>query len=82
MSERAADFLEGFKDEHVHATGYPQDHSEARDLANQSVAEAEAKGIPRAELDAAADGDLVGYMQDALEGANDAEVQRLADKDD
>lgn len=83
MSQRAVEFVDNWIAENIHAEGYPPegDDSEARGLATMCEAAAQQAGISKAEIDEDLI-DLVEYMSQALENVNDAEVERLAAKDD
>ncbi|BAQ45884.1 MULTISPECIES: DUF768 domain-containing protein [Methylobacterium] len=83
MSQKAQQFVDDWIDTHIHAEGYqPEgDNSEAAMRAEQCRAMAEIQGISHSEIEESV-GDLVGYMADAIERANDAEIQRLSAKDD
>jgi hypothetical protein len=83
MSERALGFVEEWTSENVHAEGYtPEgDNSQAKSLAVQCLAAANAQGISEAEIKQSID-DLTEFMAGAIEEANDREVRRLAAKDD
>ena len=81
MSNSAADFLNSWVEENIHAGAYPQDIKEGQLPAQQCIAEAKAKGITKQQLEEAAGDDLVSYMFSALERATDMEVDRLVTKD-
>ena len=83
MHNDAKDFVEGWISENVHPTGYQAegDNREAARLALACRAAAKEVGIERAAIDAEF-GSLADYMAEAIEAANDAEVARLASKDD
>jgi hypothetical protein len=83
-------FFRRWKFNNVNAEGYEQkgDLRAARRLADQCRASAEREGITSEQLDEAAadmiggDDDLIELMSNAIEQANDDEVQRHAEKDD
>lgn len=83
MSEKAREFVDGWIAENVHATGYePEgDATEAKRLAFECWAAADKAGIPRGQIEQAV-GPLVDHMAAAIEEVNDAEVRRLAARDD
>ncbi|MBG0801381.1 DUF768 domain-containing protein [Methylocystis sp. H4A] len=83
MSQRATDFIENWVANNIFAEGYEEEgtNAEAMRFAGLCATAAEARGIPRKELEEAA-GDLVEHMADAIESANDAEVARQAGRDD
>jgi hypothetical protein len=81
VSKRAADFLNNWIDENIHAGAYPQDRKEGKVPAETCIAEAKTKGISKQELEEAAGDDLTSYMFSALEKAADSEVDRLVAKD-
>lgn len=68
MSERALAFVEGWVSDHVH----PEDHepegdnTRAKQLAEECLMAANAKGIPKAEIDQAVD-DLTAFMAGQIE---------------
>jgi hypothetical protein len=72
MSERAIAFVEKWVSEHVK----PQ----AAALAQQCVQDAQAAGIPEAEIHDAFE-DLVDYMAGEIEEANEREADSLAGED-
>lgn len=83
-------FLTGWITENINAEAYePEgDDTRARGFAALCRIDAKEAGIPVSVLDAAArdmiggGDDLVGLMANALKSTTDAEVQRLASKDD
>lgn len=82
MSQRGTDFLNDWVRENVNADAYPNnDKQRAEQLVAECLAEAEKDGITRAEIEADL-GNLEDFMMDAMEAATDAEVGRLASKDD
>jgi len=83
VSKRGTDFLEAWVSENINPEGYaPEgDDSRAKELAEQCLFAAKAQGITKDELEEDV-GDIVDYMADAAEDATDAEVARLAAKDD
>ena len=82
MSMKAREFVEKWVNENVHPTGYePEgDSAEAKKLANACWRAVDLAGIGRPQVAAEID-DLEDFMGDAIERVNDAEVQRLVDKD-
>lgn len=82
MTDKTHTFIDGWIEDNVSATGYePEgDGTEAKRLAAQCWRECDSAGISRPAVNAAV-GDLVAYMADAIERVNNAEVQRLANKD-
>jgi hypothetical protein len=83
MTDRALAFVEGWIEDNLRAEGYPPagDTSQAAALAAQCLVAAKAADIPEAEITPGTFENLVDYMAGELEEANDAEVERLADKD-
>ncbi len=75
------EFLDNWAREHVQSTVY-DDNGTARNLAAQCRQEAKEAGISEASVIKAAGGDLESFMLDRLNSAADAEVKRLAAKDD
>jgi hypothetical protein len=69
--------------ENIHAVEYPAegDTSEAEGLASSCLADASAKGISEAEIKESV-GDLTDFMYQAINEANDREVERIAARDD
>lgn len=82
MGQNAREFVEGWIDQNVHATGYaPEvDNAEAKRLAVECWAAADQAGVSRASI--AEEFNLPDRMAEAIEAVNDAEVERLASKDD
>ncbi len=82
MAEKAAEFVEAWIEENIHATGYePEgDASEAKEKAVACWAAADMKGISRAAIQKEV-GDLVERMARAIESVNDHEVSRQVAKD-
>jgi len=84
MSQRGIDFANEWVSENINAGPYaPEDgpHPEAEEAVERLVAEAAEKGISREEMEADL-GDLGEFISGAFESATDAEVERLASKDD
>ena len=83
MSDVAKKFVDSWISDNVHPTTYePEgDNKGAAHLAAACWLEADGAGISRASIEAAV-GPLMDYMAQAIERANDAEVRRLAAKDD
>lgn len=90
MIEAVKQFIQRWKTDNINAEGYEQegDLRKAEWLADQCRTSAEREGITEAQLDeAAADmigggDDLVDLMSNAIKEANDAEVDRRAERDD
>jgi membrane-bound lytic murein transglycosylase B len=71
MSERALGFVEEWVSEHVTAADAAGDsQARAKALASQCLAEANAQGIPAAEINDAID-DLTAFMSGAIEEASE-----------
>ncbi len=89
MIQDAKDFINDWVRENINAEAYTAygDDSRARELAERCRSGAKEAGISENDLDAAVDdmwgggNGLMGFMADAMEAATDAEVRRLADKD-
>jgi hypothetical protein len=83
MKDRALAFVEEWASEKIQAEGYPAegDKSEAKALAFSCLTDASAKGISEAEIRESV-GDLTDFMSQAIEEANNREVERLAERDD
>lgn len=83
MSERGLRFVEAWIVENVNAEGYePEgDNSHARMLAVLCLEAAKAEGISKKEIEEHV-GDINDFMSQAIDEANDAEVARLAARDD
>ena len=85
----AKNFLAEWVTENAHPEGYePEgDDTRARDLAGACGEDASKEGLSARDLDIAArdmiggGDDLVTFVAHALEGATDAEIRRLAEKD-
>ena len=84
MSERAQKFIDGWVLENIQVETYLNEDGDDRPkaYAKQCIAAAEAKGISKKELEETVGGDLVSYMAGEMTAATDAEVKRLAEKDD
>jgi hypothetical protein len=90
MVQDAKGFITEWMSENVNAGPFaaPGGRSRARELAEQCTDDAKADGISADDLDAAvkemtgSDDDLVAFMVTAVKSATDAEVRRLAEKDD
>jgi hypothetical protein len=81
MSERARDFVESFRDEYQHPSGYEaEDVAESKALAAACYDAAAIEGIPRAEIDEEYD-DLVAEFASSHESMIDDEVKAKAAKD-
>ena len=72
MSDHAFEFLQSWVVENVKATIV---EDEAEHLAKDCVWEAHTRGIPKADLIAAAGGDLDAYILTELNRAGDGEVE-------
>ena len=83
MSERGLRFVEEWIVENVHPEGYqPEgDNREARMLAVLCLKAAKDAGISKKEIEENV-GDIEDFMSQAIDEANDAEVARLAARDD
>ena len=83
MSNRGIEFVEGWISENVDPEAYAAkgDHSRARALAEQCLADAEAQGISKKVIEDSV-GDLTDRMARAMEQSTDAKVTRLAARDD
>jgi hypothetical protein len=83
MTEDAKAFVEHWVEDNIHPTGYePEgDATEARKAMLACFRDADRAGISRRSIQDAI-GDLQEYMVKAIENVNDAEVARLAAKDD
>jgi hypothetical protein len=80
MSVRGREFVDHWVFENINAS--PEGNaSEARTKAEELVAVAQAQGVSKHEMEEEV-GDLAGYLSGAMEWAADAEVARLAAKDD
>lgn len=90
MIRDAKDFVNDWVRENINAEAYATyaDTSRARELAGRCRAEAKEAGISDNDLDTAVDdmwgggNGLMGFIADAMEAATDAEVRRLAGRDD
>lgn len=82
MGEGARQFVEQWIDDNVHSSGYePEgDAAESKRLAAECWAAADQAGVSRASIQEEV-GHLPDYMAERLKAVNDAEVQRLIDKD-
>lgn len=83
MAENAREFVDSWIEENIQPTGYqPEgDRTEAERLAAACLIAAKSAGVSEEAIQNEI-GDLVAYMDDAIERANNAEVRRLVDKDD
>jgi hypothetical protein len=83
MSNRAAKFLDRWETEHVKRVERSDQAEEARRLAFLCRADAAEAGISEQDLDAAADGDLIGNMAHALGAAafRQLAAEQWADED-
>jgi hypothetical protein len=83
MSERGQKFIDQWIENNIFAEGYaPEgDDTEARQLAEQCLGGAGEEGVTKAEIEEAI-GDIVAYLNAAIERVNDDEVERQAAKDD
>jgi hypothetical protein len=84
MSQRTADFVRDWVSENVHFVGYPTDDGidpEAKALAVQFIAAAEAEGISRKDLEKEC-GDISSFLHGELERLADEEVRAKAARDD
>jgi hypothetical protein len=83
MSVRGREFVDHWVFENINAGPYqPEgDLSEARRMAEELVTVAEAQGVSKGEMEEEV-GDLAHYLSGAMESATDAEVARMAAKDD
>ena len=83
MSVRGREFVDHWVFENINASPYqPEGNaSEARTKAEELAAVAQAQGVSKHEMEEEV-GDLAGYLSGAMESATDAEVARLAAKDD
>ena len=79
---RVSDFLEGWVSKNIFPEGFqPEgDDSEARLRAEQCFNAAVSEGLTKKDIENEVD-DLVGYMSDAIESANDEEIARQSAKD-
>lgn len=75
-------WLEGWVENNLTAPGYVEAKAAMRDQAEACAVEATSEGISIAELKEAAGGDLEAYLLDRRNALTDAEVGRLASKDD
>ena len=73
MKARAIKFLSHWCSLHINALAFPQNRSEGEVLAGHCMADATRAGLSAKEIKDAADGDLAGYMFEAL--YQDAEVK-------
>ena len=84
MSELVTGFMDEWLSDNLHISGYPQEQvpdPEAVILATQCITAAKKAGISKADLEHEY-GDIPAFMHRRLERAVDAEVDRLAAKDD
>lgn len=84
MSQRGIDFARNWVSDNIHAGPYaPEDgpHPEAQQAVERLVEEAAQAGITQEEIEEDV-GDLHDYVSEAFESATDAEVERLASRDD
>jgi hypothetical protein len=83
MSDHAKQFVERWISKNVHVTrlGVDGDAHAAKELAAQCWAAADSAGVSRLEIKTSC-GDLVQRIAAAIESVNDAEVSRLAAKND
>jgi hypothetical protein len=83
MSVRGRQFVDHWVFENISAGPYQRegDASAAQRQAEELVAVAEIQGVSKIEMEDEV-GDLVDYLAGAMESATDAEVARLAAKDD
>jgi hypothetical protein len=77
MSDYAKTWLDGWVEKKVSATPYLQQRRQATEVYLPAArAEAMRVGITRRELDAAAGGDLVAFLENAIEDKMDIEVRK------
>ena len=83
MSERGAEFLVSWVESHLESQERPAgwDGQEASAKAEQCVAAAEARGIPKAELEAEV-GPIAGYMRVMMTTPTDIGIVQLAPDDE
>lgn len=83
MVDRVSDFVNSWISENVNAEGYPAegDLEQAKIFAQQLLAEAKEASISKKEIESLF-GDVVDYIANEINRANDDEVSRLAAKDD
>jgi hypothetical protein len=78
----ALDFLNNWISENINAEAYDPPKGVIEEYAERCIAEAEAGGFTRVQIEDAAGGNLTGHIAAEMEAATDREVKRLADKDD
>ena len=77
MTESAKGWLTGWIHDRVHAAPYQQQKRQVTDVyAPACRAEATKAGITRRELEQAADGNLLTYLESAVEDKMDVEVRK------
>jgi hypothetical protein len=83
MSVRGREFVDHWIFENIDASPYQPDGdiSEGRRKADELVTVAQAQGVSKREMEEEV-GDLANYLSGAMEIATDAEVARLAAKED
>lgn len=84
MTKKAEKFVEEWVADNIHATGYePEgDLRAAKVASSKMLAAADEAGIARRDIEAYTGKDITVFMADRIDSANDAEVDRLAAKDD
>ncbi len=83
MGENVTDFVNTWVNENINPTAYAGDgesHPETEQMVEQLLADAEAEGITRAQIEEHF-GDVEDFIDGQFESATDDEVQRLVDKD-
>jgi hypothetical protein len=83
MSERVFAFVDEWVSEHIHSGDLPSqgDPSQAAALARQCIQDAEAAGIPTAEINDAYE-DLAAFMAGQIAEANEGEADEMQDQMD
>lgn len=83
MTTKAEKFVQSWLAENVQATGYEEEGDEkaAKDAAFAMLAAADKTGISRADIEAYTGAQIVEFMAAHIEAVNDAEVERLAAKE-
>lgn len=81
MSVRATDFAAGWVAENINADAYDPGDAIVSQHVEQLKADAQEAGIDEDELREDL-GDLTDFISEAMEAANDDEVERLASRDD
>ena len=78
----ASKWLWTWVEEHINSPGYREDKADFAKDVEFCLAQAKADGFDKADIVDAAGGDLAQFLMDRQNALTDAEVKRLADKDD